>query len=80
MIALFCAYNSVNCHAIIWLPIMCIFWRDTTSYLWTPVLFSYTVYNCFASFPFSFARWSYFTFIICYICTFNSLCSASQRD
>ena len=43
MIALLCAHNFVNCRAVICLPIMHIFWRDTTSDMWTPVLFSYTV-------------------------------------
>ena len=51
-----------------WLSLlMHIFWRDTTSYLWTLVLFSYTIYNCFNSFPHSFGHWSYFTLIIFYI-------------
>ena len=34
----------------------------------------------FNNFSSSFARWSYFTLIIFYIHTFNSLCSASRRD
>ena len=79
MIALLCAHNFVNCHAVICLTIIYIFWRDTASELWIPVLFSYIVYNCFTSYPYSFARWSYFTLIIFYTCTINSLCSASDN-
>ena len=40
MIALLCTHNFVNCLAVICLPIMHIFWSDTTSYLWTPVIFA----------------------------------------
>ena len=71
MIALLCGYHSVNCHVVVCLPIMYIFCRDTSSELWTPVLFSYIAYNRFHSFSSSFARWSYFIIIIFYIHTFK---------
>ena len=50
-----------------------IFWRDTASDLWTPVIFSYIVYNRFNSFSSSFARWSYFILII-FTSTYLILC------
>ena len=50
MIALLCAHNSVNCHDVICLPIMYTFWRDTSSELWIPILFSYIAYNHFIDF------------------------------
>ena len=73
MIALLCSYNSVNCHAVIYLPIMYIFWRDTSSELWTPVLFFYIAYNRFNSFSSSFAAghislFSYFTLAHLILC------------
>jgi hypothetical protein len=43
-----CLY-SINCPTVIYLPSMCYFilWRDTTSELWTPVLFSLYCYHLF---------------------------------
>jgi hypothetical protein len=43
-----CLY-SINCLTIICLPSMCYFilWRDTTSELWTPVLFPLYCYHLF---------------------------------
>jgi hypothetical protein len=40
---------SINCPAVICLPSMCYFilWRDTTSELWTPVLFPSYCYHLF---------------------------------
>jgi hypothetical protein len=43
-----CLY-SINCPTVICLPSMCYFilWRDTTSELWTPVLFPLYCYHLF---------------------------------
>jgi hypothetical protein len=43
-----CLY-SINCPTVICLPRMCYFilWRDTTSELWTPVLFHLHCYHLF---------------------------------
>jgi hypothetical protein len=43
-----CLY-SIDCPAVICLPSMCYFilWRDTTSELWTPVLFPLYCYHLF---------------------------------
>jgi hypothetical protein len=43
-----CLY-SINCPTVIYLPNMCYFilWRDTTSELWTPVLFPLYCYHLF---------------------------------
>jgi hypothetical protein len=43
-----CLY-SINCPTVIYLPSMCYFilWRDTTSKLWTPVLFPLYCYHLF---------------------------------
>ena len=73
MIALICAHNSVNCHAVICLPIMYIFWRETSSELWIPVLFYYIAYNRFNSFSSSFIAGhislsSYFTLAHLILC------------
>jgi hypothetical protein len=40
---------SINCPTVICLPSMCYFilWRDTTSELWTPVLFPLYCYHLF---------------------------------
>ena len=50
MIALLCAYNSVNYHAIICLPIMYIFGRDTSSELWTRSYFPILLRTVFITF------------------------------
>jgi hypothetical protein len=44
-----CYLYSINCPTIICLPSMCYFilWRDTTSELWTPVLFPLYCYHLF---------------------------------
>jgi hypothetical protein len=44
-----CCLYSINCPTIICLPSMCYFilWRDTTSELWTPFLFSLYCYHLF---------------------------------
>jgi hypothetical protein len=43
-----CLY-SINCPTVICLPMICYFilWRDTTSELWTPVLFPLYCYHMF---------------------------------
>jgi hypothetical protein len=43
-----CLY-SINCPTVICLPSMCYFilWRDTTSELWTPILFPLYCYHLF---------------------------------
>jgi hypothetical protein len=44
-----CCLYSINCPNVICLPSMCYFilWRDTTSELWTPVLFPLYCYHLF---------------------------------
>jgi hypothetical protein len=44
-----CCLYSINCPTIICLPSMCYFilWRDTTSELWTPILFPLHCYHLF---------------------------------
>jgi hypothetical protein len=44
-----CYLYSINCPTVICLPSMCYFivWRDTTSELWTPVLFPLYCYHLF---------------------------------
>jgi hypothetical protein len=44
-----CCLYSINCLTVICLPSMCYFilWRDTTSELWTPVLFPLYCYHLF---------------------------------
>jgi hypothetical protein len=44
-----CCLYSINCPTVIYLPSMCYFilWRDTTSELWTPVLFPLYCYHLF---------------------------------
>jgi hypothetical protein len=46
-----CYLYSINCPTVICLPSMCYFilWRDTTSALWTPVLFPSYCYHLFTS-------------------------------
>jgi hypothetical protein len=46
-----CYLYSINCPTVICLPSMCYFilWRDTTSELWTPVLFPLHCYDLFIS-------------------------------
>jgi hypothetical protein len=51
-IVIFLTYHvylySINCPTVICLPSMCyLFWRDTTSELWTPVLFPSYRYHLF---------------------------------
>jgi hypothetical protein len=60
-----CLY-SINCPTVICLPSMCYFilWRDTTSELWTPVLFSIILLL-----PVYFTRTVYFTRILLLLST-----------
>jgi hypothetical protein len=51
LIVIFLTYHvylySINCPTVICLPIMFYLWRDTTSELWTPVLFPSYCYHLF---------------------------------
>jgi hypothetical protein len=58
---------SINCPTVICLPSMCylFLWRDTTSELWTPVLFPSYCYHLFTLLaPVYFTRIVYFTHIL----------------
>jgi hypothetical protein len=64
-----CYLYSINCPTVICLPSMCYFilWRDTTSELWTPLLFPLYCYHLFNLLAL-FTLLTLFTLITYYYC------------